>query len=112
MSFVRQGVGTLSSRTIVFAGAFLANILIARFLGPAGKGQISLVIFTLTILINIATLGIPAALVFHVGQKLHNARRLFGAGIVLYVFAIVFFAALYLAILPSLQCTIFSDLPS
>jgi len=111
MSFVRQGVGTLGSRAIVFAAAFLANILIARLLGPAGKGQISLVIFTITILINVAALGIPSALVFHVGQKLHNTRRLFGAGLALYSLAVVVFAALYLAVLPYLQGTIFSDLP-
>jgi O-antigen/teichoic acid export membrane protein len=111
MSFVRQGVGTLSSRAIVFAAAFLANILIARFLGPAGKGQISLVIFTITILINVAALGIPSALVFHVGQKLHNTRRLFGAALVLYSSAVIVFAAFYLAVLPYLQGTIFSDLP-
>ena len=111
MSFVRQGVGTLGSRAIVFAAAFLANILIARLLGPAGKGQISLVIFTITILINVAALGIPSALVFHVGQKLHNTRRLFGAGLALYSLAVVVFAVLYLAVLPYLQGTIFSDLP-
>ena len=112
MSFVRQGVGTLSSRAIVFVAAFFANILIARFLGPEGKGQISLIFFTITILINVSALGIPAALVFHVGQKLHDARRLLGAGIALYALTIVLFAAFYLAVLPSLQGTIFSDIPA
>jgi len=111
MSFVRQGVGTLTSRAIVFAAAFFSNVLIARFLGPTGKGQISLVIFTITILINVAALGIPSALVFHVGQKLHNARRLFGASLVLYFFAVIVFTAIYLAAIPYLQGTIFSDLP-
>ncbi len=111
MSFVRQGVGTLAGRMIIFAAAFIVNILIARFLGPTGKGQVSLVLFTVTILINLAALGIPSALVFFVGQKLYDLRRLLGASIVLYSVLVVVFAALYLLIIPYLQSPMFSDLP-
>ncbi len=111
MSFVRQGVGTLASRTALYAAAFFANILIARFLGPEGKGQVSLVIFTITIVIDLAAMGVPSALVFFVGQRLHDVRRLFGAGVVLYAALVVAFSLLYLAVIPHLHDTLFSKLP-
>ena len=111
MSFVRQGAGTLLSRVIVYGAAFLANILIARLLGPAGKGQVSLIIFTVTVVIDLAALGIPSALVFFVGQRLYEVRRLVGAGVVLYAVLTAAFSLLYLLVVPHLHGTLFSELP-
>jgi O-antigen/teichoic acid export membrane protein len=111
VSFARQGVGTFLARVIVFAAIFAANILIARFLGPAGKGQIALVVFTLTVVIDLSMLGIPAALSYYVGRRIGDPHKVLGASIPLYAATLLAFSVPYLLALPWLHKTFFSDMP-
>ncbi len=101
----------MASRVIVYAAGLLTTILIARYLGPAGKGQISLVVFTIILVLNVAALGIPSALTYYIGHKLRNLGRLFAASILLFVILVSVFSALYVIVVPRLQATLFPGLP-
>jgi len=111
MSYARQGVGTMASRIIVYAAAFGANVIIARLLGPAGKGQVSLIILTLTILIGFAALGIPTALTYYIGKKLLDPSRLFGAALSLFAVLVTVFGGAYWLLVPYIHPLFFSDIP-
>ena len=112
MSFARQGVGTLLARVIVYGALFIANILIARYLGPAGKGQIALIIFAITVVIDVSMLGVPAALSYYIGRRIFEPRRILGASIPLYTVTVLTFSAAYFLALPWLRKNFFADMPA
>jgi O-antigen/teichoic acid export membrane protein len=111
MSYSRQVIGTMASRVAVYAAAFGANILVARFLGPEGKGQVSLIILTVTIVIDLAALGIPTALTYYVGKKLLDPQKVFGAALALFGALVVVFGTAYWLLVPYLYPLFFSDIP-
>ncbi len=112
MSFARQGAGTLLARVIVYGAIFIANILIARYLGPAGKGQIALIVFTITVVIDLSMLGIPVALSYYIGRRIGDPRKILGASIPLYAATVLVFSTAYFLALPWLRKNFFADMPA
>lgn len=70
---VRLGSGTaltLASQVVMMAANALTGILIARYLGSAGKGVLSVVQQTVAIALIVANLGISTSNIFYVSRKL------------------------------------------
>jgi O-antigen/teichoic acid export membrane protein len=112
VSFARQGAGTVLARVIVYAAIFAANILIARYLGPAGKGQIAILVFTITVVVNLAALGVPAALSYYIGRRIGEPQKMLGASIPLFAATLIVFGVPYLVALPWLRLNFFTDMPA
>ena len=66
--FQRRVAGVFATRVVQFVFGFVNSFLIARLLGPAGRGAFYLVSLTPSILISVGQLGLPSALNFFAGR--------------------------------------------
>jgi O-antigen/teichoic acid export membrane protein len=65
----RVGVHVAGLRIATYGVGFLASVLIARAVGPEGRGRYALPLTILTILVTISNLGLEHAQVYLAGQK-------------------------------------------
>ena len=64
----RTGIHVVGLRIVTYATGFLGAILIARALGPAGRGRFALPVAVLMILFTLSNLGLEHAQIFLAGQ--------------------------------------------
>jgi O-antigen/teichoic acid export membrane protein len=69
------GIHTLAARLVVYASGFLASVLIARALGPEGRGLYVLPIALATIVIGVTTQGLELAQVRLWATRRESARQ-------------------------------------
>ncbi|WP_020619918.1 oligosaccharide flippase family protein [Paenibacillus daejeonensis] len=69
-----QIVSTLGTRVVVLFGAFVVSVIMARLLGPEGKGIITAILVIPTLVVTIADLGIRQATAFFIGQRTYEQR--------------------------------------
>jgi O-antigen/teichoic acid export membrane protein len=74
---------TFATRVLQLVLGIGASIIIARILGPQGKGIYSLAILLPSILVTFGTFGIGQASVFYVGRKKYSAKVVLGNNIAL-----------------------------
>jgi len=89
--FTKNILITLATRASKLLFIMGTSVIIARILGPEGKGIHSLAILLPTLLITFTNLGIGPASVYHVGQKKYSSKEVFGANII-FSFLISIFA--------------------
>ncbi|MFS0725642.1 polysaccharide biosynthesis C-terminal domain-containing protein [Paenibacillus sp. 1P07SE] len=65
---------TLGTRVVVLFGAFIVSVVMARLLGPEGKGIITAILVIPTLVVTIADLGIRQATAFFIGQRTYEQR--------------------------------------
>jgi O-antigen/teichoic acid export membrane protein len=84
-------IGTFTKNTLMifftrvsalFLG-LLASIIIARVLGPEGKGVYTLAILLPGLLLTFTNFGINPATVFYIGKKKYSPKEIFGNNIVI-----------------------------
>jgi O-antigen/teichoic acid export membrane protein len=69
-STFRSGVAsTLATQIFLFAAATLQGALVARWLGPVGKGQLALVVLVLTVSQLLLNPGLDASYVYFTGAR-------------------------------------------
>ena len=69
MSFLRNASITFATRIILFIVGLTSSVLVARLLGPEGKGIVSLVILTGSILFTVVNLGVGTGTGYFLGRK-------------------------------------------
>lgn len=80
---VRSGTITLASRIVVFGLSLVAGVILARTLGPHGRGLYALALVAPSALTLVANLGISQALTYHLARKTHPVEQLIGQAIAL-----------------------------
>lgn len=65
---------TFSSQILIFALAFIASIILARALGPTGRGIYALIILVPAVMLKFGSLGIEAANVYFTGSKQYEVK--------------------------------------
>lgn len=74
-----QNIGiTFFTRLFTLAISLISSVIIARLLGPAGKGILSLVILVPSFIALIASLGIEISNVYYVAQKKYSLQDIIG----------------------------------
>ena len=68
-SVAQNSVITLATQIASYALNFAAGIIIARSLGPAGKGTLSLVVLTHVLLLTVSNLGLAAACSYMIARR-------------------------------------------
>ena len=68
----------LSAQVLALVTSFVSSVLIARTLGPAGKGQLSVVQQVLNILSVVLNMGITTANTYFVGKRGHGIGEVLG----------------------------------
>jgi O-antigen/teichoic acid export membrane protein len=66
--FARRVMGVFAARVVRYAVGFVTSFVLARILGPAGRGMYYLVILTPTTLVALGQLGFPSAVSFFAGR--------------------------------------------
>lgn len=74
---------TFLSRSAILLINFCTGVLVARMLGPGGRGQYSAMALWPAILCGLVTLGIPVALRYRVRREFHNRAELFSTALIM-----------------------------
>jgi len=83
--FTKNALITFATRALTVAFGVVISIIIARVLGPEGKGIYSLALLLPGLLVTFANLGINQATVFYVAKKSYPAKEILGNNILLTV---------------------------
>lgn len=73
MGLGRATLHTFVSQGLKFAFSLLLGVLIARALGPEGRGEYGLLMLTFSLLVALGNLGLPASAVYFTAQN-HYSR--------------------------------------
>ena len=81
--FIKNTTITFATRILNLLLGTGASVIIARVLGPSGKGIYSLVLLLPAMIFMFSHLGIGAATVYYVAQKKYSVKDIFNSNIVL-----------------------------
>jgi O-antigen/teichoic acid export membrane protein len=95
VKLARQIFSVLFVRWISIWFGFFAGILIARTLGPEGKGTLTLIASVLALITVIFSFGMTEATAYFYKQKQHTEGELVGAVVLLWMVLISFITLLY-----------------
>lgn len=84
-NFIKDILGILSSNLFAIIAGLLFGIILARVLGPEGKGVFTSLAVIPTIVVSFAALGIRRASIYHIGKKKHRADTIASAVIIILV---------------------------
>lgn len=108
--FAQRVAGVFATRVVRFVLGFATSFLLARVLGPGGRGAYYLVSLTPTTLANLAQFGLPSAMSFFAGRG-RSTRKLQAIALVLAIGLSVTLLLATLAVLPWLEETILKAAP-
>jgi len=80
---LRYGTLTFVSRVIVLGLSLITGVILARTLGPTGRGIYSLALLAPSALLLVANLGVSNALVYHLARRTFPIDQLIGQVLVL-----------------------------
>lgn len=81
MGFVRDVATTYATQIWKQAGDMVAGILVARVLGPRGKGSLSVLVALGAHAVLLGGLGVPASCVYFLGRLRDERHRVFANGL-------------------------------
>ena len=67
-SFARRVALTFATRVAMVLGSFGASIVVARWLSARGLGELSVINVTISLAVQIASIGLPSAIAYHVSK--------------------------------------------
>jgi len=73
-SITKNSTITFLSQILIFALGFVVSIILARVLGPGGKGIYTLIVIIPAIMLKLGSLGIEAANVYFTGSKQYGIK--------------------------------------
>lgn len=81
--FARQTLLTLGAKVVTLALGLLISVILARGLGPEGKGIYTLAVLFPTLIVTFINLGLGPATVYYVAQETHPLKKVFGSNTLL-----------------------------
>jgi O-antigen/teichoic acid export membrane protein len=79
---VKNAVGTLASQIAIQAIGLITGILVARLLGPEGRGEVAAVIAWASVITYLGDLGLPIAYTYAAAREPARRRQLLGNALV------------------------------
>jgi O-antigen/teichoic acid export membrane protein len=110
-SFAKDSGITFGAQLATFPVAALTSILLARVLGPAGKGTLVLLMMVPTMIALVADLGVGLANAYHVGSGKYRPRLAAGNTLFLSLFLGIVFTGIFYLFMPWLSATALKDVP-
>lgn len=111
MSLARQGFGTFLARLLGFFCAAGVSIMLARLLGPSGKGVYALAVLVADLLLAFVHAGVGSAAVHDYGKGRLTLREIVPAFFWLAIVLGMASIAAYALAAPWLQRTVLRDVP-
>ena len=99
MGLLRAGTVTLASRVAVFLLSLATGVVLARALGPSGRGLYALALLLPSVLVLVANLGVSNALVYYLARRTYPNDTMVGQTISLALMLGVAAAALLVALM-------------
>ena len=81
--FTKNTTITFLTRILSLIIGLATSIIIARILGPNGKGIYSLVILLPTLIVNFTNIGIGPATVYYIGKGKYPYKEIFGNNVIM-----------------------------
>ncbi|HUS51482.1 MAG TPA: flippase [Candidatus Paceibacterota bacterium] len=98
-NFSKDSLITFFSEVLIFVFGFIALIILARILGPAGKGIYSLIILIPTLVLTFGSFGIESSNVYFVGSRKYKIQDIVSNSLISAIFLglilIILFWALF-----------------
>lgn len=98
--FVQNVSFVFSTQVIILCAGSASNIILARWLGPEGKGIFSLAILVPWMIFWFVSLGVGVSTTYYVGQKKYSNSQIVNNSLFIAVIIIVFISLLYFSLLP------------
>ena len=77
-SFLKDGVAVFGTQLFILIVGFVTGIILARLLGPEGKGILSSLLVYPTIMISLLSLGVRQSAVYYIGSKKYSDSDIIG----------------------------------
>jgi O-antigen/teichoic acid export membrane protein len=102
-SISKNSTITFSSQILIFVLGLITSIILARLLGPTGKGIYALIILIPTVMLKLGSFGIEAANVYFTGSKKYKIKditsnSLFNTLTISFTLILLFFGISHLGI--------------
>jgi len=81
--FAKDTTITFVTRILTLILGLVSSVIIARFLGPEGKGVYALAVLLPSLIVTFANLGIGQAAVYYIGRGKYPPKEIFGNNIIL-----------------------------
>lgn len=78
-------VTTFGTKLIVLFGSFIVSVLLARLLGPEGKGIVTSLFVVPNIVISVADLGVRQASAYYIGRKIYPVQDVLSSSLLLWL---------------------------
>ena len=111
-SFIKNTSFIFTSKLITFVLSFASGIVTARWLGPSGKGILSITLLVPTMAALVVSLGIRNANIYYIGQKKYNLHSILGNASLWTLTGSAVGIVILIMFFPLLQDTIFKGISS
>ena len=81
MSLVKNSVTTFLAQVVIMATGLVCGVIMARFLGPEGKGAYELVFLPANLIVNVMLCGITVAPIYYIGKKEYERSSILANGL-------------------------------
>ena len=98
--FLRQMLSVFATQMIAFVATFLGNIVLARALGAAGKGQVTLLTTFVFLLSLTASLGLGPASIYYVNRNIQERKAVVSSALLLQSVLVLFLLIPVFALAP------------
>lgn len=78
-------VMTFITKIIFLGGSFIISILLARLLGPQGKGVVTALFVIPNMMVSLADLGVRQASSYYIGQKKYSVQEVLSSSLFLWI---------------------------
>lgn len=76
---------TFTVKIIYLLGSFIISIMLARLLGPSGKGMVAALFVMPNLLTSLADLGVRQAAAYTIGQREHSVQDVFSSSLLIWM---------------------------
>lgn len=94
---VFQLISSLGTKFFVLIGSFVISVIIARILGPEGKGIVTSIFVIPNLLVSLADLGVRQATAFFVGKRIYDVSKIYSS--ILFVWVLTSFLSIVFTII-------------
>src|SRR5260370_21805091 len=78
MGLLEASTITFASRVAVFIVSVVAGVILARALGPTGRGIYALALLVPSVLVLLANLGVGNALIYYLARRTYDVEKMIG----------------------------------
>lgn len=82
MGLLRDSTITFSTRILIFVLQIITGIILARVLGPTGRGEFALLILIPTFIVMIGSLGIEVSNIYFTGSNKYNIKYIISSSLI------------------------------